>query len=153
MRQLTCVAELSEWHDVPAPAIGGDGEALVRPLAVARCDIDQFLTAGFFPLQGPYAVGHGVARSSRSATRPPRRGRPARGLSFQLSCGSCGAPRRSERFCEAMPTSRTTACSRCRRRYGGMLSDLIRVPYADAMLQPIPPRSIRSRWRACRTTS
>ena len=59
MRQLTCIeAGKLEWHDVPAPRLQGDGEALVRPLAVARCDIDRFLTSGLFPLRGPFALGH-----------------------------------------------------------------------------------------------
>jgi hypothetical protein len=43
MQQLTCIGTNKlEWREVPAPRIQGDGEALVRPLAVARCDIDRF---------------------------------------------------------------------------------------------------------------
>src|SRR5438876_10115469 len=59
MRQLTCTAPHQiEWRDVPEPRLEGDTEALVRPLAVARCDIDLFLTSGFVPLRGPFALGH-----------------------------------------------------------------------------------------------
>jgi alcohol dehydrogenase len=63
MRQLICTAPGSiQWQDVPEPGLQGDTEALVRPLAVARCDIDLFLTAGFFPPRGPFALGHGCVR-------------------------------------------------------------------------------------------
>ncbi|HEX5189588.1 MAG TPA: alcohol dehydrogenase, partial [Streptosporangiaceae bacterium] len=45
------------WDDVPAPEITDPGAALVRPLAVARCDLDLAMAAfGLFP--GPYPVGH-----------------------------------------------------------------------------------------------
>ena len=62
-------------------------------------------------------------------------------VAFQVSCGRCGR-------CAA---GRTALCERCPTlsdygmqplsgvEYGGMLSDLIRVPHAEAMLQPIPP--------------
>ena len=54
MRQLTCSAPNSiAWRDVPEPRLQGDGEALVRPLTVARCDIDLFLTSGLFPSRVP----------------------------------------------------------------------------------------------------
>ena len=58
MRQLTCTAPSTlEWREVPAPRIQADVEALVRPLAVARCDIDLFLTSGLFPAREPFAGG------------------------------------------------------------------------------------------------
>ena len=61
MRQLTCTAPHEiEWRDVPEPRLEGDKEALVRPLVVARCDIDLFLTSGLFPCAG----------RSPSVTRP-----------------------------------------------------------------------------------
>ena len=142
MRQLTCVeANRLEWHDVPAPTIGGDGEALVRPLAVARCDIDQFLTAGFFPLQGPYAVGHECVGEVVAIGDGVRRVAVGQCVvvSFQVSCGSCGRCRAGQSaLCEATPTLSDYGMQPLSGvEYGGMLSDLIRVPYADAMLQPV----------------
>jgi len=57
-------------------ALAGDGEALVRPLAVARCDIDRFLASGLFPLRGPFALGHEcvgeIAALRRRGARAPR---------------------------------------------------------------------------------
>jgi threonine dehydrogenase-like Zn-dependent dehydrogenase len=143
MQQLTCVAaNRLEWHDVPEPALGGDGEALVRPLAVARCDIDRFLTAGLFPLERPFALGHecvGEVTAVGDAVR-----RVAVGdrvvVAFQVSCGRCARCRAGRSaICEAVPTLSDYGMQPLSGvEYGGMLSDLIRVPYADAMLQPIP---------------
>jgi len=144
MEQLTCTApQKLEWREVPAPRLEGDGEALVRPLAVARCDIDRFLTSGLFPLRGPFAVGHEcVAEVTALADG-------VRGLAigqrvvvaFQLSCGRCRACTAGRTaLCEAMPTLSDYGMQPLSGvEYGGMLSDLVRVPYAEAMLQPISP--------------
>ena len=59
MRQLTCTGPRRiEWREVPEPRLQGDREALVRPLAAARCEIDPFLISGLIPSQGPFALGH-----------------------------------------------------------------------------------------------
>jgi alcohol dehydrogenase len=144
MRQLTCIdANKLEWLDVPAPRIEGDGEALVRPLAVARCDIDRFLTSGLFPLRGPFALGHECVGEVTAL------GDGVRGLAigqrvvvaFQVSCGRCNTCAAGlTALCERMPTLSDYGMQPLSGvEYGGMLSDLIRVPYAEAMLRPIPP--------------
>lgn len=143
MRQLTCVAAGKlEWQEVPEPRIAADGEAIVRPLAVARCDIDRLLGAGLFPLRGPFAVGHECVGEITAL------GDGVRGLavgqrvvvSFQVSCGRCARCRAGHTaVCEAVPTLSDYGMQPLSgTEYGGMLSDLIRVPYAAAMLQPIP---------------
>ena len=59
MQQLTCTGPGHvEWREVESPALESDVEALVQPLAVARCDIDPFLTGGAFPVKEPFALGH-----------------------------------------------------------------------------------------------
>jgi alcohol dehydrogenase len=144
MRQLTCVeAGRIEWREVPAPRIEGDGEALVRPVAVARCDIDRFLVAGFFPMRGPFAVGHecvGEITALGDAVRGLEIGQRVV-VSFQVSCGRCGRCFAGHTaMCESMPTLSDYGMQPLSGvEYGGMLSDLIRVPYAEAMLQPISP--------------
>ena len=41
MRQLVITGPHAvEWREAAAPALEGDGHALVRPLAVATCDLD-----------------------------------------------------------------------------------------------------------------
>ncbi len=144
MQQLTCIdANKLEWRDVPAPRIGGDGEALVRPLAVARCDIDRFLTSGLFPLRGPFALGHecvGEVVALGDAVRGLAIGQRVV-VAFQVSCGRCKtcASGRTA-LCERVPTLSDYGMQPLSGvEYGGMLSDLIRVPHAEAMLRPIAP--------------
>src|SRR5262245_12976029 len=142
MRQLTCIGPGKlEWQDVPAPRLQGDGEALVRPLAVARCDIDRMLIAGLIPQRGPFALGH------ESVVEIVELGDAVRGLavgqravvSFQLSCGRCAACRRGHTAnCDAYPVLSDYGMQPLSGvEYGGMLSDLVRVPHAEAMLAPI----------------
>ena len=143
MQQLTGLdPKKLEWREVPAPRLQGDAEALVRPLAVARCDIDLFLTSGLFPLRGPFALGHECVGEIRAL------GDGVRGLSigqrvvvsFQVSCGRClRCAAGLTALCEKFPILSDYGMQPLSgTEYGGMLSDLIRVPYAEAMLQPIP---------------
>jgi len=61
MRQLTFVKPgLLEWWDVREPALRGPEEAIVRPLAVARCDLDLTIVTGKAPAAGPFPFGHWV---------------------------------------------------------------------------------------------
>jgi len=143
MRQLTCTApgEIA-WREVPAPALQGDGEALVRPLAVARCDIDRFLTGGLFPVDAPFALGHECVGEIEAL------GDGVRGLAvgqrvvvaFQVSCGACPACAAGHSaVCARMPVLSDYGMRPLSGvEYGGMLSDTIRVPYARAMLHPVP---------------
>ena len=143
MRQLTCAAPGTiEWQDVPEPRLQGDGEALVRPLAVARCDIDLFLTSGFFPARGPFALGHECVGEIVAL------GDGVRGLAvgqrvvvaFQVSCGacrSCGAGHTAN--CDRYPVLSDYGMQPLSGvEYGGMLADVVRVPHAQAMLTPVP---------------
>jgi alcohol dehydrogenase len=142
MRQLTCLCPGKlEWRDVPEPKLMGDLEALVRPLAVARCDIDRHLTSGLFPLKGPFALGHecvGEIAALGDAVRGLEVGQRVV-VSFQVSCGTC---RRCtgghSALCEKLPVLSDYGMQPLSGvEYGGMLSDLVRVPFAQAMLQPI----------------
>jgi alcohol dehydrogenase len=143
MQQLTCLGPNKlEWRDVPEPRIAGDGEALVRPLAVARCDIDRFLTSGLFPLRGPFALGHecvGEIAALGDAVRGLAIGQRVV-VSFQVSCGRCTACASGRTaICDRVPTLSDYGMQPLSGvEYGGMLSDLIRVPHAEAMLQPVP---------------
>lgn len=143
MRQLTCTAPgRVEWREVPAPSLGGDGEALVRPLAVARCDIDRFLTGGAFPVTEPFALGHecvGEVEALGDGVRGLEVGQRVV-VAFQVSCGTC--PACAEGYtasCDRMPVLSDYGMRPLSGvEYGGMLSDRIRVPFAGAMLRPVP---------------
>jgi alcohol dehydrogenase len=143
MRQLTCFGpQRIEWRDVPEPQLESDEAALVRPLAVARCDIDPFLVSGVLPSQGPFALGH------EAVVEIAALGDAVRGLavgqravvSFQVSCGRCASCSAGHSAnCDAYPVLSDYGMQPLSGiEYGGMLSDLVRVPHASAMLQPLP---------------
>jgi alcohol dehydrogenase len=141
MQQLTFLeAGKVEWRDVPAPALEGDGQAIVRPLAVATCDLDTALMHGRAPYRGPFGLGHeGVAEvvdvgDSVGALEPGQRV----SISFQIFCGDCTACREGRTAsCEATPPMAMYGLT-IGGDWGGFLSDAVRVPYAEAMLFPLP---------------
>ena len=147
MQQLTCTGPGHvEWREVKSPALDSDLAALVRPIAVARCDIDLFLTGGAFPISEPFALGHecvGTIEALGDAVRGLEVGQRVV-VSFQVSCGSCGSCEAGNTAnCDRMPTLSDYGMRPLSGvEYGGMLSDTILVPYAEAMLQPAPPSAL-----------
>src|SRR5215510_5329906 len=145
MRQLTCVGPNAvEWREVPEPRLQGDCEALVRPLAVARCDIDLFLTSGLFPSRGPFALGHEcVAEVVELGNAVPGLEVGQRVVvAFQVSCGTCRSCAAGHSGnCDEYPVLSDYGMQPLSgTEYGGMLSDLVRVPHAEAMLAPVSPK-------------
>lgn len=168
MRELTCLGPRRvEWRETAEPVLQGPDEALVRPVIAARCDGDVLpvfnrvttaLNAGlalhFFdpvlrellgprPYAGPLAIGHeciAVVERCGDAVRTRRAGELVI-VPWAVSCGGC-------------PRCRRGLTSRCARAgdtllsgygfgpsfgpWGGMVCDRLRVPYADAMLVPVP---------------
>jgi alcohol dehydrogenase len=142
MRQLTFIRPGQfEWHDVPAPALAADTDAIVRPLVVARCDLDLYIAAGILPYPGPFAFGHEAIAEVVDAG-------PKAGVSpgdrvvvpFQLSCGRCDTCRRGfTNTCEAFaPRAAYGLKPTSGVEYGGALSERMRVPFADFMLVRLP---------------
>jgi threonine dehydrogenase-like Zn-dependent dehydrogenase len=143
MRQLTCTAPGAvEWCDVAEPELLEKTDALVRPITVARCEIDPFLV-----LVGPtraerFALGHEavtevVAVGDEIATVTP--GDLAL-PSFQVSCGTCPQCKRGRSaICATYPVLSDYGMEPLSGiEYGGMLSDVVRVPHADTMLTSMP---------------
>jgi alcohol dehydrogenase len=145
MQQLTCTGPGTvQWREVPEPRLAGDGDALVRPLAVARCDIDLPLTSGAFPIREPFALGHECVAEVMAL------GDRVRGLeigqhvvvAFQVSCGRCRSCLAGHTGnCDEYPVLSDFGMQPLSgTEYGGMLADLVRVPHAEAMLAPISPK-------------
>ncbi|MGY2020395.1 zinc-dependent alcohol dehydrogenase [Nocardia gipuzkoensis] len=130
------------WEEHPEPVLSGPGQALVRPVALATCDIDPAVLRGGFPLPGPYPFGHeGVAEVV--ATGPEVRGVAVGDLvvvPFQISCGSCRACARGRTGnCTSHPRLSTYGLGPMGGLdWGGLWADLALVPHADAMLVPLP---------------
>jgi threonine dehydrogenase-like Zn-dependent dehydrogenase len=141
MEQLTFIeAGKLEWQDVPAPVLEADNQAIVRPLSVATCDLDSFLVHGRTPYKGPFGLGHeGVAEiadvgDSVNGLAPGQKV----SVSFQVFCGECAACRAGRTgSCEATPPMAMYGLT-IGGDWGGFLADAVRVPYAEAMLFPLP---------------
>jgi threonine dehydrogenase-like Zn-dependent dehydrogenase len=130
-----------EWRDVEEPELGGPGEALVRPLAVALCDLDHPLIHGQAPIPGEIALGHeqvGEVTAVGDEVADFRVGDVV-SVPFQISCGACGFCRRGRTGdCESVAPQSMYGFGTIGGDWGGALSDLVRVPFADAMLVSIP---------------
>lgn len=144
MRALTYAGpETLEWREVPRPRLAGDGEAIVRHLAVATCDLDDLIVRGSSPFPAPFALGHEGVAEVLEVGDGVRTVRPGDRVvvPFQLSCGTCGACAAGRTGnCETLPIGTTYGFGFGpeQTRWGGFLSDAVRVPYADAMLVPLP---------------
>jgi threonine dehydrogenase-like Zn-dependent dehydrogenase len=142
MRQLTYTApnEL-EWRDAPEPELGSDGAALARPLAVATCDLDALIIGGLSPFPPPFALGHECVAEVVDVGDAVTSLRPGQLVSvpFQISCGECEPCRRGRTGnCASVGFMSTYGFGPAVERWGGFLSDLVCVPYADHMLVPVP---------------
>ncbi len=142
MQQLiyTAGGEL-RWEDAQTPQLSSDAAALVRPLAVATCDLDAMIIAGESPFQGPFALGHECVAeivALGDAVSSHRVGERVV-VPFQISCGSCAACLRGRTSnCLAVPRASTYGFGPQVATWGGFLSDLVAVPYADHMLVAVP---------------
>lgn len=146
MKQLTYVrpGTVESW-DVPRPELRSPTEAIVRPIAVATCDLDTALVRGLTPWSGPFALGHeGVAEVEQvgeavSALRPGDRVC----IPYQVSCGNCrrcriGLTAQCEGHGAAIAGPQFYGFGPTSRQWGGFLSDAVRVPFAEHMLLALP---------------
>jgi alcohol dehydrogenase len=142
MQQLVYVsARRLQWHEPPAPTLGSDLAALVRPIAVATCDLDALIVAGVSPFAAPFPIGHECVAEVIDVGDAVAAVRPGQLVSvpFQISCGECVACRRGRTGnCESVPFMSTYGFGPAVDRWGGFLSDIVVVPYADHMLVPVP---------------
>jgi threonine dehydrogenase-like Zn-dependent dehydrogenase len=142
MRQLVFTAPRElQWREVPAPALASDRGALVRPTAVATCDLDALIIAGESPFEAPFAIGHECVAEVIDVGDAVASYRPGDLVSvpFQVSCGECAACARGRSAnCESVGFMSTYGFGPAVEQWGGFLSDLVCVPYADHMLVGLP---------------
>jgi alcohol dehydrogenase len=141
MRRLTFIEPgRLEWQEAPDPVLEGDGEALVRPVAVATCDLDRAIVRGAVPLGGSFPFGHEGVGEVVAVGDDVDGFEPGQLVSipFQVACGTCERCRRGlTGSCESVPRLSLYGLP-VGPDWGGFVSDLVRVPYADAMLVPVP---------------
>jgi threonine dehydrogenase-like Zn-dependent dehydrogenase len=142
MRELTFIEPgVVDWREVPAPTLGGPGEVLVRPLAVATCDLDAAIIKGVAPFTGPFPLGHEFIAEVTDI------GDAAQGFAvgerfavpFQICCGTCNNCRVGlTDSCQNVPPRAMYGLGPVGGDWGGALSDSLRVPFPDFMLVPLP---------------
>ncbi|MEU4163432.1 alcohol dehydrogenase catalytic domain-containing protein [Actinoplanes sp. NPDC026670] len=142
MRELIYAARKRvEWREAPDPVLRSDREAIVAPVAATSCDVDSAILAGHGFLEPPFAIGH------EAVARVVDIGDAVTGVApgdlvvvpWAINCGSCTA-------CTAGLTAHCASVPHMAMygaplggTWGGLFSDLVRVPWADAMLVPLPP--------------
>jgi threonine dehydrogenase-like Zn-dependent dehydrogenase len=142
VEQLTYIApDRLEWREAPEPALESDKAALVRPLAVATCDLDALIVRGRSPFQPPFPIGHECVAEVVEVGDAVRSLEPGLRVSvpFQISCGECDPCRRGRTGnCATVDFMSSYGFGPAVERWGGFLSDLVPVPYADHMLVRVP---------------
>ena len=156
------------WRDRDAPILNDPGDAIVRPFVAARCDgdtlpihrpVSRVMQAGIavrvidpivgcicgrVPFRGPFAIGHecvaqvvAVGRGVRARPRRSDRRRAVGGLVRRVRA----LPARPDLQVRDDDQRRTLAAygfGPASGPWGGMVTDEIRVPFADHMLVAVP---------------
>lgn len=152
-----------EWREVPTPKITANDDVLVRPFAVAKCDLDDAFLFNNINLKlkigsalklidpnykavfgnllkGPFPFGHECVAQVVETGEAISRFQVGDIVSvpFQISCGTC-------ENCNSGFTATCTTVAPVSTygfgkhlEFGGAMSDLIKVPYGDHMLVKIP---------------
>lgn len=141
MRELTLVGTgRLEWQDRPPPRLTSRFDALVKPVAATTCDVDRVLISGRGPVQPPFAIGHecvaevvelgdGVTHLEVGALVV---------VPWHICCGRCDRCHAGlTAHCRTVPYMAMFGAP-LGGDWGGLFSDLVRVPYADAMLVALP---------------
>jgi threonine dehydrogenase-like Zn-dependent dehydrogenase len=142
MRVLTYVGpEQLEFRDAPQPRIDGPLQAIVRPIAAAPCDLDRAIVRGLTPLPPPFALGHECVAEVVEIGDGVRKIAPGQKVvvPWHLACGECARCRAGlTASCEKVPP-RAMYGTPLGGEFGGLFSDRVHVPFADAMLVPLAP--------------
>ncbi|KAB2346523.1 zinc-dependent alcohol dehydrogenase [Actinomadura rudentiformis] len=156
------------WGERATPELVDPGDAIVRPFLAGRCDgdtlpihrpVSRVLQAGMalravdpmvgricgkVPFRGPFAIGHECVAQVTAV------GPEVTGISvgqtvvvpWAVSCGSCpNCLRGLTAKCVTTTGDSVLAAfgfGPSSGPWGGMVTDLIRVPFADHMLVPVP---------------
>jgi threonine dehydrogenase-like Zn-dependent dehydrogenase len=130
-----------EWREIARPTVMDGEDALVRPVAVATCDLDTGLIYGRVLFPGPFPLGHeGVGEVVEVGSEVTAVAVGQRVIiPFQVSCGTCARCSRGlTASCERVDPGAMYGLEPVGGPWGGFLGDVVRVPWADHMLVPLP---------------
>lgn len=168
MKQLTFIKKNTlKWWDVEKPILESPDDVIARPLAAARCDGDKvflfhdvtpLMQAGLAihyidpiakkmfghkPFKGPIPIGHECVAELVECGENVKNFKIGDKVivPWSISCGSCS-------HCLSGLTSKCSDAGETLQSgfgfgeslgpWGGMVSDFIRVPYAESMLVRVP---------------
>ena len=168
MKQLNFIKKNTlEWRDIDTPKLESPDDVIVRPLAAARCDADKaflFFDAsrllkmgmgvhyidpitkkifGENPFKGPFPIGHecvGEIAEVGQEVKNFKKGDKVI-VPWAISCGGCshclsGLTSKCQEAGETMFSA--FGFGEAMGPWGGMITDQIRVPYANQMLVKVP---------------
>ena len=130
------------WQETADPQLSDDRDVIVRPIAVARCDLDPAIALGLYPMPAPFAMGHemvGVIVDRGDSAGAHQIGDRVI-VPFQISCGTCPMCQHGlTNACQSVPPGSAFGLGpHGGRDYGGALADLVRIPFADHLLIELP---------------
>lgn len=137
-----------EWREVVAPVIDSGLQAIVRPLVIGRCDLDVAFIQGLLPMPQGAEIGHEiigeVTEIGDLVTSVSIGDRVI--VPSQISCGKCRNCRRGfTGRCQTVPFGASYGMGR-EGNFGGGAADLVKVPFADAMLFGLPANVLPLDW-------
>lgn len=144
MQQLYYIKKRTlEWRDVSEPVLQEQTDVLVRPLAVSRCDLDvgMLFADPPFPGPGPFPFGHEFVAEVLEIGDGVQNFKVGDRVivPFQISCGSCSRCRKHfTGHCANEAAHGFYGLGQASQKWGGAFSDVVRVPFADHMLVPLP---------------
>jgi alcohol dehydrogenase len=129
------------WRSVPTPPPPGPEGAVVRPIAIATCDMDPLIALGASPFPLPLQLGHECVAEVLAVGQDVATIQPGQRVvvPFQINCGSCPACQAGHTSnCTSVPPISMYGFGLAGGHWGGALADQLAVPYADAMLVALP---------------
>lgn len=129
------------WKDVPAPTAPGAHAAIVHPIAIATCDLDCPLALGMLQMPLPLHLGHECVAEVRAVGEQVKSVRPGEKVivPYEIGCGECPSCRSGfTASCTTVPPVSAFGMGFATGHFGGAYADLLAVPFADAMLLPLP---------------
>jgi len=129
------------WQAAPAPPPPGPNGAIVHPIAASTCDLDCALALGATQLPLPLHLGHECVAEVLAVGERVSTVKPGERVivPFQVSCGECPSCRNGHTgSCTSVPPISMYGFGLAGGHWGGAFSDQLAVPFADAMLVPLP---------------